>query len=700
MNQDFYPILILVKLILCSVRGTDLNKFYNYLLIWLVSIGPVNALELGQIQVNSYLNEPFNANFTLGHIEADNLADIILSVGGQEDYQSIGLTRSQFLNNIKFEIIPGKENRHQVNLSTRQLVREPILDILLKVTAKQGMIKRLYTLMLDPRAHETAIPVSDAATEVTAASQGSLAINRKKIAINQPAEKQLVENDSISMIAQNSALHEKYSVYQIMRAYYLLNRHAFLRGNINFLKAGVTLIVPDEELIAEKTRQQSINFVYRVSTNEVTDKKSSDQQINPAAEQSQKVAETTLVAVEQPELDKKESQDKVSSPQLELNKIQNNLNNDVKVWRNVSQEFASLSAAVSSQNDALQRQSSVLYQIDNRLELNNQQLQEFHLRLAALENSNSRVQGNADNGEAVTGSTEVSQQKNFEQSLTQSIERSTALGSIRKRLADLEEQRRIATAANAGKNTEIPHSPSGKPQQNNVAIQPYSLSNMLTWGIALMVIFLLLNREFVWRRRLKALELLPVTKPNDEKPEQEYTESAALVDEAADPVDADKVEDIVEQQVSSDKEVIQDEVVAADSEDLSVSNLELAEDQYNQAISEVQDYQKKFSEVLEFPFEENKDSQTLYTEIDILIAYQLYDEALELVEKSRENLKDNHSLDIRELQILGYLKDSNRFVSRYEQQKDILSLEFPEEWKKIEQFNQELSAIPHLTAAK
>jgi FimV-like protein len=62
-------------------------------------------------------------------------------------------------------------------------------------------------------------------------------------------------------------MHKDYSVYQIMRAFYLLNAHAFEKGNINRLKSGSTLIIPELSSVAEVTRQQAINFVYSVSNN-------------------------------------------------------------------------------------------------------------------------------------------------------------------------------------------------------------------------------------------------------------------------------------------------------------------------------------------------------------------------------------------------------------------------------------------------
>jgi hypothetical protein len=73
----------------------------------------------------------------------------------------------------------------------------------------------------------------------------------------------------------------------------------------------------------------------------------------------------------------------------------------------------------------------------------------------------------------------------------------------------------------------------------------------------------------------------------------------------------------------------------------------------------------------------------VHSEIDVLIAYELFSEAQELVEASRKAEKDDRWLVLKELEILAYLKDAEQFFAKFEEEKSSLSKEFPVAWNKI-----------------
>lgn len=230
---------------------TVLNKLKNILFIFILIFSSANAVELGQLKVKSHLNEPLSASFTLDRIAADELGDIILSLADQKTYQSMGLERPYFLSKLKFKITAGQGSQHIVQVSTRKRIREPILDILVKVTEKQSSLTRMYTVMLDPREYAEVYQVETNTVAVTAVSNSVADTAVTDTPVNKAVEKTgvtqqagtssntiRVGNDSISIIAQNSPMAEKYSVYQIMRAFYLLNKAEFQSGRV-IVKSGV-----------------------------------------------------------------------------------------------------------------------------------------------------------------------------------------------------------------------------------------------------------------------------------------------------------------------------------------------------------------------------------------------------------------------------------------------------------------------------
>ena len=230
------------------------------------------AVELDQLQINSYINEPLDASITVLGVNEYELADIEFTLASQKDYlKLLGTNRPRNLDKIKLEVITDEEDRHQLRITSRRRVREPIFSFLLKVTDRQGSFIKTYTLLMDPRTEPSTEPAEEikpiVLTEVTSFEEDA----------DHPAPKPLenrkriqVGNRGISIIAQNSDLHEKFSVYQIMRAFYLDNPGAFEKGNINKLTSGITLLVPTDALVGEVSRQQAVNFVYSVSRDHAT----------------------------------------------------------------------------------------------------------------------------------------------------------------------------------------------------------------------------------------------------------------------------------------------------------------------------------------------------------------------------------------------------------------------------------------------
>ena len=123
---------------------------YLLLLLYLIAAGSVHALEMGQIKVDSHLNEQLKASFTIGNISADNLGDIKVNIADIDAYGLLGLSRPSYVTRFIFTITPGQGLEHRVQISSRQRIREPIIELLVNVTAKQSKVMRLYTVMLDP----------------------------------------------------------------------------------------------------------------------------------------------------------------------------------------------------------------------------------------------------------------------------------------------------------------------------------------------------------------------------------------------------------------------------------------------------------------------------------------------------------------------------------------------------------------------
>jgi FimV-like protein len=726
-----------------------LNKHINMLIILLILFLPVsrvNALELGQITLESYLNEPLDANFTLSHIETDHVDDVLISLADQDSYKSFGLIKPNILNNITFKISADTKNRYLVNISTRQRIIDPILDLLVKVTGKQGSVTRLYTLLLDPSEAVISNQVASSqkttnhinTTSITDATPTEAQQDINQNQSDKPSPERIkVVNDSISMLAQNSEFHDKYSVYQIMRAYYLLNKFAFRNGNINQLKAGVTLIVPDEQLISELSRQKSIDFVYSVSKNYPFTKTEATQEKIATPD-----SDMTTPSVPTSELPEKDMAD------------------------------------VEQQNAVTQEQSKTLQQSDNNLALKSNHNEIENQQFSAREDSSLPVMAtdnqtllNSNNNELNTSQQKIiiQQQADIEELKLTLNTKLDEIEDINRRLNDLELKNNNPSVVEPVSTAEIPGPPVIQAEPIKVGIRQESYSLAITSATAFIVLLFLLNRELIWRRRLKELdtylkepkkEAIKDGMPNeldheeinhDSKTDnainatpleagagQNWTETddsytKTIVEEIHFPpvpevipdkadiskFDHQPVPDNSDNDNDSDIEInfdldlpdletdqtvefnIVEDTEELNAESLEDLNLQLNDEKLQLAVSPETNDQNKDSDNLQPTVEvEVVDPQLLYSEIDVLIAYELYEEAFELIKQSRQNfVSDRGFLDIRELEILAYLKNAEVFFPMFEQLKESLSREYPLEWAKIIELSEQMTPPgPKLTA--
>ncbi len=221
------------------------------------------------MEVTSYLDEPFKGILTLEAVDPKKIADIRFTLANQAYYQSLGLTKPAFLDKTRFRLGSSTEKGHVLYISTRGKVINPVLNLIIRAEQKSNEIVQKYTLLLEPRSGDSAFEMSNMVEtkhlqiDITAGQQKILQADNSENSLGRTIL--VAPKQSISIIAQESQLHETYSVYQVMRAFYLVNKPAFENGNINRLISGSSLRIPVESLINELTRLEAIEFVKSVS---------------------------------------------------------------------------------------------------------------------------------------------------------------------------------------------------------------------------------------------------------------------------------------------------------------------------------------------------------------------------------------------------------------------------------------------------
>ncbi len=226
------------------------------------------AVGLGDINVNSALNQPLGAQISLtgvGDLASDQ---ILVKLASKEDFDRAGVSREYFLSDLQFSVQGSGANTF-IRVSTPRPVREPYLDFLVEVKWPSGRLLREYTVLLDiepfsaepsvasvapaPRAVARPRPVVERPAplpvEVAAGGEGtaqsSASASGDSYAIR--------EGDTLWSIARKVKPSDQVSVKDTVDALYANNKSAFVGGDINRMEVGRVLRVPTgDEILALK----------------------------------------------------------------------------------------------------------------------------------------------------------------------------------------------------------------------------------------------------------------------------------------------------------------------------------------------------------------------------------------------------------------------------------------------------------------
>src|ERR1700729_2352825 len=132
------------------------------------------ALGLGEIHLNSALNEPMNAEIDLIAASPDELAALRASLAPRDAFTRYGIDRPPFLSTLTFKVAKSKDGRDVLLVHSTDAIPEPFVTFLVEVNWARGRLMREYTVLLDPPVYtpgeraSSAAPVAAATTAATA----------------------------------------------------------------------------------------------------------------------------------------------------------------------------------------------------------------------------------------------------------------------------------------------------------------------------------------------------------------------------------------------------------------------------------------------------------------------------------------------------------------------------------------------------
>jgi pilus assembly protein FimV len=238
----------------------------------LMSPTALYALGLGEIRLNSALNQPFDAEIELVSAAQEDLAALRASLASSDTFVRYGLDKPAYLSDFVFRVVRSGD-KDVLKITSPRPVTEPFVTLLVEASWPRGRLLREYTVLLDPpvfapapavpepvaapRAsaavaapaparRETAVPAAPApASAPSEPAPGVQAPRRPAAAVTaEPGSTYRVRpRDTLWEIASAAYPGARSDVNRAMVAIFQANPHAF-GGNINVLRAGSELRMP------------------------------------------------------------------------------------------------------------------------------------------------------------------------------------------------------------------------------------------------------------------------------------------------------------------------------------------------------------------------------------------------------------------------------------------------------------------------
>jgi pilus assembly protein FimV len=245
------------------------------------------SLGLGDVNVESYLNQPLQLRIDLITRETDDLAAVTAQLGSVDDYELIGASRDDIPVPIRFTVEDIEGTPYLLGTSNLP-IGNPVVRLIVQLNYASGRLLREYTVFLDPptQAAQAPIPRVDlrkdpppaaapapvaapsetapaaepaAATEASAGQAAPAASSQRVPSADEYGP--VSSGETLWAIAKNWSQGTGLELNQVMIAIQRQNPEAFLRGNINLLKRGAILRMPRAEDVRNISTAAAINEV-------------------------------------------------------------------------------------------------------------------------------------------------------------------------------------------------------------------------------------------------------------------------------------------------------------------------------------------------------------------------------------------------------------------------------------------------------
>ena len=281
------------------VRDTHVKTWLMALLMALLPC-VAGAAGLGRITVLTAIGQPLIAEIELVAVTPQELSSLSARLALPDTYRQANLQYNVALTGARLTVEKRPNGQPFLKITTTRAVTEPFIDLLVELTWSAGRLSREYTALLDPpgippvppapviSAAPKSLPAPAPAAEPAPAPQPPVTIEPQApvapvavapvisspvvaapMAASTPtpmaASKDygpIERGETLGKIAR-SVMPEGVTLEQMLVALYRTNPDAFIRKNLNLVRAGKILRVPDREEVETTVARDDAAAEYR-----------------------------------------------------------------------------------------------------------------------------------------------------------------------------------------------------------------------------------------------------------------------------------------------------------------------------------------------------------------------------------------------------------------------------------------------------
>jgi pilus assembly protein FimV len=190
----------------------------------------VLSLGFGELELKSEQGEPLDARIVLVNLGEVDLTTIKVELASAEAHDAAQIPFEQNLSQLAFRVQSSVEHDAVVRVTSKEPISADFMQFLVDMAWPQGQLQSEYTISL--KLPDTAA-ASSVAVELAQTSSATVIVRK---------------DDTLSQIAMEHKASDV-SMTQMMMALHMNNREAFIKDNINLMRTGAILQLPQAEQV-------------------------------------------------------------------------------------------------------------------------------------------------------------------------------------------------------------------------------------------------------------------------------------------------------------------------------------------------------------------------------------------------------------------------------------------------------------------